>query len=309
MTTGHSRIIFHEYALSPFSEKIRRIFGYKSLAYASVDQPMWMPKPHLTPLTGGYRRIPVMQVGADVYCDTALIARKIEQLHPDRTILPTALDGAVHAAEQWADKQLFMACVPLVFTGLASMLPAELIEDRKRMRPELDLENLKRSVPTCIVALTTTCERLERSFAAQPFLLGKDFTLADAALFHCLWFVRNAPEGGPLLARHARLGDWMKRLEAYGSGEPTPMAPEAALAIARDSAPGQTPLGRTVDKDPSGLRAGDAVAVCSDDLPQDVFRGSLVAATTDELVIERPTDDLGRIWQHFPRVGYLALRA
>ena len=309
MTAARDRIIFHEYALSPFSEKIRRIFGYKKLAYTSVDQPMWMPKPHLTPLTGGYRRIPVMQMGADVYCDTALIARKIEQLHPERPIVPAALEAAINAAEQWADKVLFGACIAPVFTGLASMLPPELIEDRKRMRPDLDVKMLELAVPGSLTALTAACERLDRSLALQPYLLGKDFTLADAALFHCLWFVRNAPLGGPLIARYPRLSDWMKRLEAFGPGEPTPLAPTDALAIARDSEPSAPPLGRAVDDDPSGLKVGVAAAVCSDDLPQDVFRGTVIAITAEELVIERRSDDLGRIWQHFPRLGYVAQRA
>ena len=82
-----------------------------------VEQPMWMPKPHLTPLTGGYRRIPVMQIGADVYCDTALIVRKLDALSPGAAgRCRPASPAPCTRAEQWADKQLFMACVPLVFT-------------------------------------------------------------------------------------------------------------------------------------------------------------------------------------------------
>ena len=36
-----------------------------------------MPKPDLTPLTGGYRRIQVLQVGADVFCDTQVILAEV----------------------------------------------------------------------------------------------------------------------------------------------------------------------------------------------------------------------------------------
>ena len=43
-----------------------------------------MPRPDLMPMTGGYRRTPVMQIGADIYCDT--------QMHHART--GTALSGA-----------------------------------------------------------------------------------------------------------------------------------------------------------------------------------------------------------------------
>ena len=81
-------IIFHQYAMSPFSEKIRKILALKNLEYREVDQPAWMPKPHLTPMTGGYRRIPVLQIGADIYCDTALIARTVEKHCPEPSIHP-----------------------------------------------------------------------------------------------------------------------------------------------------------------------------------------------------------------------------
>ena len=69
-----SQPILHHYPTSPFAEKIRLILGYKKLAWQSVIIPRIMPKPDLTALTGGYRRTPVMQIGADIYCDTALIA-------------------------------------------------------------------------------------------------------------------------------------------------------------------------------------------------------------------------------------------
>jgi glutathione S-transferase len=309
MTDIRRNVVFHEYALSPFSEKVRRVFGYKKIAYHSVEQPMWMPKPHLTPLTGGYRRIPVMQVGADVYCDTALIVRKLDAMYPDPTVVPADLAGAVHATEQWADKQLFMACVPLVFTTLASLLPPELIEDRKKMRPELDMKVLEKGVPYCLTSLTAACGRLEATLLNSPFVLGDRFTAADAAIYHCLWFARNADPGAKVLAKFPSVGVWMQRLEQFGAGDLAKMSPDDALALAKRSEPSDLPTSPRSEPDPTGVAVGDGVAVCADDLPQDVFRGTVVAITADELVIERKTDDLGRLWQHFPRVGYLIQRS
>ncbi len=57
-------IILHHFDRSPFSEKIRVVFGHKGLSWKSVRIPQIMPKPDLMPLTGGYRRTPVMQIGA-----------------------------------------------------------------------------------------------------------------------------------------------------------------------------------------------------------------------------------------------------
>src|SRR5260221_13392170 len=65
-----AEIILHHYDRSPFSEKVRLVFGLKGVSWRSVDIPRWMPKPELMPLTGGYRKTPVMQIGAHTYCDT-----------------------------------------------------------------------------------------------------------------------------------------------------------------------------------------------------------------------------------------------
>ncbi|MFB1034929.1 MAG: glutathione S-transferase N-terminal domain-containing protein, partial [Sinobacterium sp.] len=83
-----SDFILHHYQPSPFSEKIRTILGYKGLSYRAVTIPVVMPKPDLTALTGGYRKTPVLQQGAHVYCDTRLIARVIDAQTSEKTIYP-----------------------------------------------------------------------------------------------------------------------------------------------------------------------------------------------------------------------------
>src|SRR5260370_5190834 len=93
-------IILHQYATSPFSEKIRKIFAHKKISWRSVEQPVIMPKPKLVPLTGGYRRIPVLQIGAGVWCDTGIIIRKIYELHPEPTIYPGGFTCALGTVDQ-----------------------------------------------------------------------------------------------------------------------------------------------------------------------------------------------------------------
>ncbi|MDP1969054.1 MAG: glutathione S-transferase N-terminal domain-containing protein, partial [Burkholderiaceae bacterium] len=61
-----AELILHHYANSPFSEKVRLILGYKSLAWKSVLVPSLMPKPDVQALTGGYRKTPILQIGADI---------------------------------------------------------------------------------------------------------------------------------------------------------------------------------------------------------------------------------------------------
>src|SRR5512143_1274399 len=113
-----AELIVHHYPLSFFAEKIRRILAYKRLSWRSVEQPMMMPKPDLTALTGGYRRVPVLQIGADVYCDTAAIARRIEALFPEPRVFPAEHAGVAAIIEDWADHRFTSQIVPSVIVAM-----------------------------------------------------------------------------------------------------------------------------------------------------------------------------------------------
>ncbi|MET0153391.1 MAG: glutathione S-transferase N-terminal domain-containing protein, partial [Candidatus Binatia bacterium] len=140
-------ILLHQYGGSPFSEKIRKLLAFKRIRWRSVEQPIVAPKPKLTPLTGGYRRIPVLQIGADIYCDTALIARVLEERKPEPSCYPGGHVGACEIIAHWADHWLFMAAVPPAIVTLLSALPPEFMRDRQAMSPAFTVENLEASLP------------------------------------------------------------------------------------------------------------------------------------------------------------------
>lgn len=295
-------VILHQYDLSPFSEKIRKILAAKNASWRAVTQSMWLPRPHLTPMTGAYRRIPVLQIGADVYCDTRLIARKLDALFSDPPLVPTGLEAATEAITQWADRHMFATTVPQVFTELGAMLPPQLLEDRRKMRPDLDPAALLGLVPDFRNELRVFAAGLERTLARGGFLLGDRFGLADASVHHVLWFVRNAPAAGAILAQFPGVQRWMAGIDAMGHGRREDMSPEDALAIAKKSEP--TTERRADPGDPNGLAPGAHVAVSSEDLPQDRFTGEVIALDVDEVVILRRDPECGAIALHFPRAGY-----
>ncbi|HKW82161.1 MAG TPA: glutathione S-transferase N-terminal domain-containing protein, partial [Burkholderiaceae bacterium] len=105
-------LILHHYATSPFSEKVRFVLGHKGLAWRSVVVPMIMPKPDVVALTGGYRRTPFLQIGADVYCDSALMCRVLDRLQPQPPLYAHTDRGLADIVSQWADMALFWAAVP-----------------------------------------------------------------------------------------------------------------------------------------------------------------------------------------------------
>ncbi|MBV9044269.1 MAG: glutathione S-transferase N-terminal domain-containing protein, partial [Alphaproteobacteria bacterium] len=125
-------IILHNYPNSPFSEKIRVAFGIKGLSWKSVIQPVIMPKPDLIPLTGGYRKIPVMQIGADVFCDSQIILRELERRFPTPSIAPSGA-GLGYGLGFWADRQVFQAAVAIIFGEIGDRVPEDFKKDRAAM--------------------------------------------------------------------------------------------------------------------------------------------------------------------------------
>ncbi len=122
--------ILHHYDTSPFSEKVRLLFGLKGLAWSSVIIPVIMPKPDFTPLTGGYRRTPALQIGADVYCDTQVILAELERRYPDTPAVRGGLDWALNL---WADRLFFQTTVPVIFGELGDHVPADFVKDREAL--------------------------------------------------------------------------------------------------------------------------------------------------------------------------------
>jgi glutathione S-transferase len=289
-------IILHQYVNSPFSEKIRKIFAHKKIAWRSVEQPVIMPKPRLVPLTGGYRRIPVLQIGADVWCDTGIIIRKIDELKPEPTIYPGGLTAAADTMNQWADRRLFWSTTPVIFEKLGAQVPKAFIEDRSKMMQGADFGAIARSAPDSRNQLRAFLEILDLQLAFSPFLLGDSFSLADAACFHPVWFLRAEPSAFGIAQKFANLMRWFERVDAMGYGDVSAMDPDEALKVAN---------AENVDsRDPNQLEAGTRVSVTPDDYAFDPVTGRVVVSTLHEIAIERDVPELGRIVNHFPKIGF-----
>jgi glutathione S-transferase len=307
MTPDADTLILHQYAASPFSEKIRKVLAWKRVPWRAVEQPNMMPKPELVPLTGGYRRIPVLQIGADVYCDSQLIARVLERRHPSPTIHPDGSEATCHAWSLWADRTLFMPAVAVVFADIGHLVPQAFMEDRSKMMPGRDFSQVPKQAPAARELLRALVSTLESQLGdGRPYLLGSAFSLADAAVFHPLWFLRVAPSAGALLEPFTRVRAWSERMDALGQGDAEPMSPTDALAVAAKARPA---AGSVEPGEPNGLAAGDDVTVTPDDYGFDPVRGSLVAASPVEVAIRRHDPTLGDVVVHFPRVGFVVARA
>jgi len=298
-------MILHHYDLSPYAEKIRLVFGLKGLAWRSVQIPVIMPKPDLMPLTGGYRRTPVLQIGADIYCDTERIAVEIERRHPTPTLFPSSGSGLAAIIGNWVAMSLFMPSVRYPFGMNTDKMPMEFHRDRAAMRgAEVNLPAMKAAAGKMHNRLRAQLGWLESLLEdGRPFLLGDQAGLADCSVFHCVWFVRRQGEQfAAALAPYSRVLSWMGRMDRVGHGHPTEMSSTEALEIAKAAKPATTHSGDPGDAE--GFKPGDRVSVTSEDTGRDPVTGELVRLAPNEIALKREDPRAGEVVVHFPRVGY-----
>lgn len=303
-----TELVLHHYPMSPFAEKVRLILGFKQLPWRSVLIPPVMPKPDVIALTGGYRKTPVLQVGADIYCDTALIARVLEARQTSPSLYPAGAPLAPVLA-QWADSVLFSAGVcwalqPAGVPHILGALPPEVMQgfaaDRAAMRGNLPRLTLADGT----VQLQAHLAALDAQLAqAGPWLLGAAPCIADFSAGHPLWFIRLAQPVVHLLDAYPAVNRWLDRLLALGHHHSEAMSSTEAIAVA--AAASSANAHASVNVAPGlGFEAGQAVTVATTDYGSDPVAGNLVGLSADEAVVRRHDERAGTVHVHFPRFGF-----
>jgi len=300
-----TEIIFHHFDDSPFSEKVRLTFGLKGLAWRSALVSPIMPRPDLTPLTGGYRRTPTMQIGADIYCDTAIILREIEARWPDPALWPKGFEGLVSMLGVWSDRTFFQNTVNLVFGSLGDRVPQAFIEDRQQLRGgKFDIPAMKAAVPQMRDQFRAHSDWIETQLEGRGAGLLGAYSLADAHAYMNIWYVlRRLDDGEALLAEFPRSRAWAERLKAIGHGERTEISSADALAIAIAASPKTQALADPAD--PQGHQPGDYVRVTPDDYGRIAVIGEIVSLSAQHIAVRRRDEIAGEIVVHFPRAGFL----
>ncbi|MDD9972071.1 MAG: glutathione S-transferase family protein [Myxococcales bacterium] len=304
-------LVLHHYPASPFAEKARRLLAYTGLPFASVEIPVVMPKPDLVALTGGYRKTPVLQRGADVYCDTWCIARVLDAAAPDSQLFPKRLGAVACAAGRLYDRDLFMGVLGLLFEprALAGNIEylggAEQIQafatDREPMLKNAPVRPIRGSAGHAIVL--DNVMRLEAQLReAGPFLLGERPSIADFCAHHPLWALTKNHILRAMLEPYPMVRAWLSRIDDMGPLVSRPMGSQEALQRAAEAQPEALP--QATEQQLGSVAVGDTVTIFASDYAHEPSQGTLVHAGADELVLRRQDEHLGTLHVHFPRIGY-----
>lgn len=313
MNAPATDLVLHHYPMSPFSEKIRRVLAHKRLAWRSVVVPAVLPKPGVVALTGGYRRAPFLQVGADIYCDSALVCDVLEHVQPEPPLYPPHLRGVSRVFAQWADTTLFWAAMAYNFQPRGSAqvfkgdedVAAAFAADRKAMRTNMTVLR----APDATSAYRSYLRRIASMVEEHDFLFGADACVADFAAYHPLWFTRRqVPALADILAVTPAVGEWMDRIAAFGLARGEEFAAADALEVAARSEPQPAGENLLVDsgfQDDHGIPLGAQVTVTPESFGTEASAGVLVAATRTHYTLRREDPRVGALHVHFPRIGYV----
>lgn len=294
-----TEVILHHYETSPFGTAMRFALGLKGISWKSVEAPIICPKPDLSALTGGYERIPVLQIGADIYCDTDCITEALEAHKPEPSLYPQPMGRSGKLIALWSGNSWFMPAVGTALGTNPDIVTDEFWEDRAG-RFGMQRETFLPAVPHLRAQFHAGAEFLDKSLSdGRMFIAGESAGHADFALYVNIAFVGFA--GLKPSDFGSRIAEWAKRIEQTGHGSFEKWTPQQAIDHARDNEPaGQYTVGES-----SGFAAGQKVSIKTEGPDPASVEGSLVGLDNERISISRNNKDTGEVHVHFPRMGQI----
>jgi len=303
--------ILHHYASSPYAEKARLMLGYKGLAWGSVEVPMIPPRPHLQTLLGAFRRIPVLQRGADFFCDTRLLPEVLDSVQPQPALLPAHARPLSALIAHWAEPRVFVRMGPVRFEtsddlqplAEARIEPGDFLRDRAPfMTPASDIRRSAAVRGSARDHVLTYLGVLESMLRQGRYLSGDHPAACDFSAYHTVWWLRRPPSRDALLSRFPSLNAWADRMAAIGHGQPRPIDAQESLAqakAAQSMSPWQ-PDWPAVDDE----RLQRTMQLCPDDYGRDPVIGVVTAVSDRHLTLSRDVPGIGTVRIHVPKANF-----
>ena len=296
-------VLFH-HDPSPYGERIRKCFGLQNIPWKSCLVPMVMPRPDMTMLSGGYRKIPVMQYGADIYCDTRLISQKINNLFNDLKLFS---HGTLqNSALQSQSDQMFRSGAILSLIENKEYIPPEVVEDRMSFFTFINQKTAENELSHHQSQFKKYAQDIDDQLRENDFILGLQPNWADICCYANIFMAKgNIPSSFKWMKELKNIDPWYQNLVSYGEGIREEISSQEALEIAKTSTPDLSNINHQNSEDENMPQPGDNVKVTPDDYGQISVRGELICINSDEIVVTNETKEAGAIAIHFPRLGFI----
>ena len=300
-------LILHHYWPSPFAHKIRLALGLSGTSWKSVEIPRVPPKPLLMPLTAGYRRTPVLQSGADVYCDTQNIVRALSDLTSDKRLLPDETRGRILAFTDWADGPIFNLAARVVLTSALDTAPPEFIQDRAGLYfgPNWTPEGLKSQLQGVILQLSAHLSLIDQGLGDRGGFLSDHLSYADVTISYLSWFIRGRWDQGPeFLRQFVNIERIEREIHEAVRDDYEDLSGEDALVIAERSR-STSPSGVSDQRGLAPLKQGIRVTVKPQAETSDPpVIGRLRYLDRFRVSLDHHSTEVGDVVVHLPIAGY-----
>lgn len=281
------------------------MFGYCNVQWQSVISPAMPPRPTVDPLAGGYRRIPVAQIGADVFCDTKIIAAELAHISSKPELDVEACSKEISDYANHIDTTVFMASLQIpspmtmlttVFRLFSPLQAIKFIKDRAGVQKTSSVKPIGRQRSLALIDDHHT--GMESKLKENDFLFGDAPCIADFSAYHVLWF-KHLTNKSSELEGFSMINAWYQRMSDFGHSERQELSKSELFELARISEPREIPSSMKQDQD-----IGKKVEIKPSDYAKDSVVGDLVGGDEFRWIVARETEEFGVIHVHFPKAGF-----
>lgn len=221
-------IILHQWEVSPYCGKVRRILAFKGLAFSTLEYSGW--KVQQAGKLSSVGKLPVLEYDGEMIQDSSVIAEFLEKKHPQPPLYPSSGMEAhlAHVFEDWADESLYWYEVYLRFMYPEAADKAFDIIQRGRpayekkillmaamplMKHKLREQGLGRYPREQVVQqFLGHVAHIEGILSRQPWLVGEQCSIADIAVASQLAEVRRTSHLAESIMRFPSVAAWLEKL-------------------------------------------------------------------------------------------------
>ncbi|MFQ5665760.1 MAG: glutathione S-transferase family protein [Candidatus Binatia bacterium] len=227
-------LTLHQFAASPFCDKIRRVLHYKGLEFAIHEWPLAEVASIKDKNPAG--KLPILEINGTWIPDSTDIALELERHYPTPPLIPTdpVQRAQVLVLEDWADESLYFYEMSTRFAGddfdanVGKLLPGVPQETRDVMATMVReaLQTTTTAQGTGRKSSRQLADDIERLLGAVEdlqrrtgFVVGSSLSLADIAIAVQAECVGDSTVGQRLLRGRPALADYFKRIDALTAAD------------------------------------------------------------------------------------------
>lgn len=336
---SHSPIILFTYPESVIGRRMDWYLTLRGIPYVHCTVDNKMPRPVLARLNVQYRRIPVLAIGRDIYCDSRVQMDTLEKLWTDSPRLGADPQNEKERFQRGVEKLMeTFAFDGGLFWRTASLIPPDTtlvhdpkwLDDREEMTGRrFTAEGQKAGLTDGLASTRMHLQLVEECLLGdgRAFIAGEKPGLGDVHLGWAFdWMLRPKERIGMRHAypdllnerKYPRVFAWIERInkaveEARERSGPLKVLNDKDVVKTIEESGYYEPAHLAFDnEDPTGLKEGQETDIYPTDMASGFVhrdRGKLIGLTVNSVTVQTKTMDGVEVRIHYPRQNIKVAKA